>query len=189
MSEDHDINKSIDNFLSEPEPTSSDIAVKIGIAIFLAITSAYFVREAYEQYRLQQLANSLNRSARSFNLQMDRMHARTQQQLRVSVRESQKRLREINAKNEIRAKELARKQYLNNYWKDIGNGTFINVGRSKRSGDLATAVIKVANRQVSVNVNCNNETYWSNQNNGWFSPTGHFSTEYKMIRTACSTKD
>lgn len=189
MSDEQDVNKSIDDFLSEQEPSSSDIAIKIGLAVFVAIVAAYFVREAYEQYQLQQLANSLDRSARAFSLKMDRMHARTQRQLRASTIERQRRLREMEAQNEIKAKERAKKQYLDNYWKDIGNGTFINVGRSKRHGDLATAVIKMDNSQVNINVNCNNKTYWSSQNNGWFSPGNSFSTEYKMINTACSPKN
>ncbi len=188
MSEEHDINKSIDDFLSEPEPSSNNLAIKIGIAVFIAIVSAFFVREAYQQYQLHQIAKSLKKSARSFDREMERMHARTQQRLRAVTLENQRRQREINARNEIQAKERARKRYLDNYWKDIGNGTFINVGKSKRHGDLATAVIKMDNRQVNINVNCNKETYWSDHNNGWFSATSKFSTEYQMISTACSPK-
>lgn len=189
MTEEQEANKKIDEFLSKREPTSGEIAAKIGIAVFFAIIAAFVIREAYEQYKIAQYTRALKRTAQSFSRDLERINAQNQQRIRNANLESQRRMRKIQAENRAKAKERERQQYLNNYWKDIGNGTFINVGRSKRSGDLATALIKVHNRQSSVSVNCRNNTFWSEINNGWFPPASQASTEGEMIRTACKSNN
>lgn len=183
--DDRDVNKAIDDFLSEPPSSSGEVAIKVGIAVFIALISVFLIKEAYEQYQLTQLKRAIVSTTKTLSYDLDRINARTQERLRAANLESQKRLNEMRVKNEIAAKEREKKRYLDNYWKDIGNGTFINLGRSKRNGDLATALIKTNNRQQTVNVNCNNRTYWSNENNGWFSAPDSFTTEYKIIHTAC----
>jgi len=189
MAEEQDVNKKIEEFLSEPASSSNGSAAKVGVAVFIAILSAFVVREAYEEYKLRQLARELQRSAQVFTRDLDRLNAKNQKRLREARLESQRRMRQMKAENLAKAKAHERQQYLNNYWKDIGNGTFINVGRSKRNGDLATAVIKVNNRQSYVSINCNKNTYWSAANNGWFPALDFSSTEMRMIRTACTSKD
>lgn len=189
MREDRDINKSIDDFLSESPPSSSELAVKVGIAVFIALISVFAIKEAYEQYQLNQLKQAFISSAKSFNHDLNRMNVKNQERLRAANLESQRRINEIKIQNEIATRAREKRQYLDNYWKDIGNGTFINVGRSKRNGDLATAIIKVDNRPLNVNVNCNNRTYWSDQDRAWFSAPDAFTPEYRMIHTACFSEN
>lgn len=189
MSDNQDSNKSIDDFFSKPKPSNNLSAAQIGLAVFIAIISAVAVNEVYEEYKMRRFLRTLVNSSKSFTSDLAHINARNQAMLEAAQTESQRRLRELNAQNEAIAIERKKQHYLNNYWKDVGNGTFINIGRSSRNGDLALALIRINNRQVSVNVNCLNSTYWSEQNNGWFSAPDSFSTEYRIIETACSPKE
>ncbi len=186
-----DINKSIDDFLSKssPKPSDNGIVIKIGFAVFIAIISAFALNDAYEEYKMRKSAEAIMRSANDFMNDLDRIDARNQQKLIALNLENQRKINEIKTQSEAKIKEFQRKQYLNNYWKDIGSGTFINVGSAQRTGDLATALIKVNNRQQSISVNCNNNTYWSTQNNGWVAAPDSFTTEYELIKIACSARN
>jgi muconolactone delta-isomerase len=189
MSDDQDLNKSIDDYFEKQKRSSDSSALQIGFAVFIAIISSIALYELYEEYKIRQFTKALINSANSFNNEVAQMNERNRERLFAAQAESQSRMRELNAQNEARAKELQMKQYLDNYWKDVGNGTFINIGKSKRNGDLASALLKINNRQISVNINCHNSTYWSDQNNGWFTAPDSLSTEYRIIEIACSPKD
>jgi flagellar biosynthesis/type III secretory pathway chaperone len=186
-----DINKSIDDFLSRssPKPSDNGIVIKIGFAVFIALISAFLVHDAYEDYKMKKSAEAIIRSAKYLMNDLDKIDARNQQKLIALNLENQRKISELKAKNEAKAREFQRKQYLNNYWKDIGSGTFINVGSAQRNGDLATVLIKVNNRQQSISVNCNNNTYWSTENNSWVSALDSFTLEYELIKIACSANN
>lgn len=184
-SNNHSWDNERDAFFLEPKDSTGD-AFKIGLAVFIAIVSAFIAREMYEQYQARKFAQELIRQASSFQSEMASMSARTQARINAENERNQARLRGLEQQRKARQLEVERQDYLNHYWENVGNGTFINRGRTQRNGDLATAVIKVNNREQRLDINCVDRSFWSEVNKGWFLVLDPYSTEYKLVTIACN---
>ena len=81
--------------------------------------------------------------------------------------------------------DQVREQYINNYWIDLGSGAFINLGRSRKLGDLTVAVVKIRGDQQEVQVNCRNRSFYSDQIQNWHIPQNQGSVSARIIRASC----
>lgn len=178
------LSNDIEVFFTKPKDTIGD-ALKIGIAVFIAMLLAYIFHEMYEEYQARKFAHELLRQASTFQREMASLSANTQARIDYQNALNQAKLRDLEQQRKARELESKRQIYLDNYWEDVGSGIFINLGRTKRYGDLATAIIKVNNREQKVDINCKDSSYWSEVNHGWFFVLDPNSSEYKFVKTAC----